>query len=93
MTYGSPGPGLTPRDWRRAQPTREPHSQEEINALISQSTERGARALLTTAKDEVKLRSFKFEMPCYAVDVAIEIDDESELRALIDAAIGDAKLA
>jgi tetraacyldisaccharide 4'-kinase len=77
----------------RVFPDHHYYTQEEINALISQSTKRGARALLTTAKDEVKLRSLRFEMPCYVVDVAIEIDEESKLRALIDAAIGDAKLA
>lgn len=29
--YGDPAPALTPGDWRRAQPQRGPHSQEEIN--------------------------------------------------------------
>jgi tetraacyldisaccharide 4'-kinase len=64
------------------------YTQEEINALVSQSSARGAHALLTTAKDEVKLRSIKFEMPCYVVDVAIEIENESNLLVLIDKAIG-----
>ena len=64
------------------------YTQEEINALVSQSVERGAHALLTTAKDEVKLRSLSCEMPCYVVDVAIEIEGESKLLDLIDDAIG-----
>src|SRR5712692_2768266 len=63
-------------------------TQKEMNALISQSAERGAHALVTTAKDEVRLRSISCGMPCYAVDVAIEIEDESKLLALIDRAIG-----
>mgnify|MGYP001157805130 CR=1 FL=1 len=63
-------------------------TQEELNALISQSSERGAAALLTTAKDEVKLRSLKFEMPCYVVDVALEIENEGKFLGLIDEAIG-----
>jgi tetraacyldisaccharide 4'-kinase len=64
------------------------YTQEEINTLVTQSYERGAHALLTTAKDEVKLRSLRCEMPCYVVDVAIEIEGESKFLALIDAAIG-----
>ena len=72
----------------RVFPDHHYYTQEEINALVSQSSERGAHALLTTAKDEVKLRSLKFEMPCYVVDVAIEIEGESKFLALIDAAIG-----
>ena len=72
----------------RAFPDHHYYSQEEINALISQSSERGAHALLTTAKDEVKLRSLRCEMPCYVVDVAIEIEEESKFFALIDDAIG-----
>jgi len=63
-------------------------TQKEMSALISQSSERGAHALVTTAKDEVRLRSLSCGMPCYVVDVAIEIEDESKLLALIDDAIG-----
>jgi tetraacyldisaccharide 4'-kinase len=63
-------------------------TRNEINALVSQSLARGAHALLTTAKDEVKLRALKFEMPCYVVDVTIEIENEGEFLALIEKAIG-----
>jgi tetraacyldisaccharide 4'-kinase len=72
----------------RVFPDHHYYTQEEINALVSQSSQCGAHALLTTAKDEVKLRSLKFEMPCYVVDVAIEIENESNFLALIDQAIG-----
>jgi tetraacyldisaccharide 4'-kinase len=72
----------------RVFPDHHYYTQEEINALVSQSSARGAHALLTTAKDEVKLRSLKVEMPCYVVDVAIEIEGESKFLALIDKAIG-----
>jgi tetraacyldisaccharide 4'-kinase len=72
----------------RVFPDHHYYTQEEINKLVSQSSERGAHALLTTAKDEVKLRSLRCEMPCYVVDVAIEIEGDSKFLALIDAAIG-----
>jgi tetraacyldisaccharide 4'-kinase len=64
------------------------YRQTDLDRVIDESTVRGAHTLLTTAKDEVKLRSLKFEMPCYVVDVAIEIQDEDRLRTLIDKAIG-----
>jgi tetraacyldisaccharide 4'-kinase len=64
------------------------YGQTDLDRVIDESTVRGARALLTTAKDDVKLRSLSCDMPCYAVDVAIEIENESKLLALIDQAIG-----
>lgn len=72
----------------RVFPDHHYYTQEEINALVSQSSQRGAHALLTTAKDEVKLRSLKFELPCYVIDVVIEIENESNFLALINKAIG-----
>ncbi|HSP64121.1 MAG TPA: tetraacyldisaccharide 4'-kinase [Pyrinomonadaceae bacterium] len=74
----------------RVFPDHHYYTQEEINTLVSQSSERGAHAFLTTAKDEVKLRSLSCEMPGYVVDVVIEIEGESKFLALIDDAIGKA---
>jgi tetraacyldisaccharide-1-P 4'-kinase len=56
---------------------------------VRESVTRGAQVLLTTAKDEVKLRSLKFELPCYAADITIEIEDQQNLRTLIRKAIQD----
>jgi tetraacyldisaccharide 4'-kinase len=72
----------------RVFPDHHYYTQEEINSLNSQASASGAHALLTTAKDEVKLRSLGCEMPCYVVDVAIEIEGETKFLALIDKAIG-----
>jgi tetraacyldisaccharide 4'-kinase len=47
----------------------------------------GAQALVTTAKDEVKLRALRFDLPCYVVDIAIEISSPDKLFDLIDRAI------
>jgi len=71
----------------RAFPDHHYYTQEEINTLTSQSTARGARSLLTTAKDAVKLRSLGIDMPCYIVDMAIEIADQDEFLRLIEKAI------
>jgi tetraacyldisaccharide 4'-kinase len=58
--------------------------QTDVEHLEQEARRHGAQALVTTAKDEVKLRSLKFELPCYAADIAIEIDNESAFRALIE---------
>jgi tetraacyldisaccharide 4'-kinase len=63
------------------------YSQGDIDRVVRASIARGAELLLTTAKDEVKLRSLTFELPCYAVDIDIEIDNEPALRALIDGSV------
>ena len=63
------------------------YTQADIDLVFRESITRGAQILLTTAKDEVKLRSLDFALPCYAVDITIEIKDLEELRALIDEAI------
>ncbi len=72
----------------RAFPDHHYYTQAEINTLVSQSAARGARALLTTAKDEIKLRALSLDMRCYIVDVAIEIAAQDELLRLIEKAIG-----
>ena len=60
------------------------YTQSDIDALVSQSVAKGARALVTTAKDEVKLRALRFDLPCYVADIEIEIEDDEKFRQLID---------
>lgn len=63
------------------------YTQTDVDSAVRESVKRGAQILLTTAKDEVKLRSLKFERPCYAADIAIEIENDQKLRILIGRAI------
>lgn len=58
------------------------YSQDEIDALARQATEAGAEALITTAKDAVKLRTLSFPLPCYVLEIEIEIDNGEELARL-----------
>jgi len=67
------------------------YTQADINRIVEQSQARGAKALLTTAKDEVKLRSLRFDLPGYVVDVGIEIVQQAKLLELIEAAISKKK--
>jgi tetraacyldisaccharide 4'-kinase len=63
------------------------YSQSDIDRVVRESVTQGAQVLLTTAKDEVKLRSLTFELPCYAADIAIEIENQEKLCALIEKAV------
>lgn len=59
------------------------YTQADIDRLVRESIACGARTLLTTAKDEVKLRKLRFEIPCYAADTEIEIDSTEQFIYLI----------
>jgi len=63
------------------------YTQADIDGIVRASIASGARALLTTAKDEVKLRSLRFDLPCYAVDVGIEIEGKDKFRSLIESSL------
>ena len=62
------------------------YTQNDIDRVVRESVLRGAKILLTTAKDEVKLRSLKFDIPCYTADIAIEIENQEKLREIIKGA-------
>lgn len=63
------------------------YTQSDIETLEREAQARGAEALLTTAKDGVKLRALRFQMPCYVVEIELEFDDEAALRRLVLQAI------
>ncbi len=61
--------------------------QTDIESLASQAQETGAQALITTAKDAIKLDSLEISIPCYVLEVRIEIDEEADLAAMIETAL------
>ena len=73
--------------YRRGFADHHNYQQQEIDEVISAARARGARTLLTTQKDAVKLRGLSFDMPCYVVEIELVINDESEFRRLIRSAI------
>ena len=50
------------------------YRQSDIDRFIKDATAHGAKSVITTAKDAVKVRSLHFDLPCYVIDIAIEID-------------------
>ncbi|PYS85356.1 MAG: tetraacyldisaccharide 4'-kinase [Acidobacteria bacterium] len=71
----------------RAFPDHHAFTQGEVGAFAREAERRGARALLTTAKDAVKLRGYGFTLPCYVVETELEFEDEGRLLGLIRGAL------
>jgi tetraacyldisaccharide 4'-kinase len=63
------------------------YAQTDIDRLTQRATDAGATALITTAKDAVKLGSMRFMLPCYVIEIEIQIQEADRLLALIDEAI------
>jgi tetraacyldisaccharide 4'-kinase len=63
------------------------YTQEEIDRLTLEASEAGARSLITTAKDAVKLHSLEFSMPCASFNIRLEIHDEERFRQLVRASM------
>lgn len=59
------------------------YSQDEIDSLIQDAKQAGASALITTAKDAVKLRAMAFSIPCYVLEIEIVIDDADAFATLV----------
>jgi tetraacyldisaccharide 4'-kinase len=69
--------------YERAFKDHHAYTQTDAGAVSREAVARGARALLTTAKDAVKLRGLDFALPCYVVETGLEFDDEARLLGLL----------
>jgi len=59
------------------------YTQADVDLVVREATAAGAGGLITTAKDEVKLRALRFDLPCYAARIEIEIEGEDRLAEMI----------
>lgn len=59
------------------------YTQGDIDELIADATRAGAKSLITTAKDAVKLRSLSFSLPYHVFEIEIAIQDDEAFRDLI----------
>ncbi len=65
-------------------PDHHTYSQDEIDSITRSAQNAGATALITTAKDAVKLRQLSFSIPCYVLEIEISIDNSEQLTQLIN---------
>lgn len=71
----------------RSFPDHHVYSQNEIDSIIKGANATGANALITTAKDAVKLQTLAFSIPWSVAEIEIAIDDAEKFTSLvIDAA-------
>jgi tetraacyldisaccharide 4'-kinase len=63
------------------------YSQADIDRLAEHARAKGAQALVTTAKDSVKLQTLQFQLPCYVAQLDVEISGATELLELVERAI------
>lgn len=63
------------------------YTQSDVDECADRAKAKGAQALLTTAKDAVKLRDLKFRIPCFVADVEYVVEPASELARLLQQAI------
>jgi tetraacyldisaccharide 4'-kinase len=72
----------------RAFPDHHAYTTSDMETIALEAERHGARALLTTAKDAVKLRADGFSLPCYVVEIGLEFDEEDRLLGMIREAAG-----
>lgn len=59
------------------------YTQEDITRVEELARQSLTTALVTTAKDAVKLTNLKFEIPLYVVEIEMAVDDETAFAALL----------
>jgi tetraacyldisaccharide 4'-kinase len=59
------------------------YNQKDVENLEENAKQTGAEIFITTAKDAVKLKDLRFELPCYVAENKMIFDDEKKLRDLI----------
>jgi len=66
------------------------YTQSQIDDLIREARAEGAGALVTTPKDEVKVKKLNVAIPCYVLDIQISLDEADRFVQLIRKAISKA---
>jgi len=59
------------------------YSQGDIDELEADARSKNSAALITTAKDAVKLSGLKFTLPCYVSEVEVFLSDQDAFRDLV----------
>lgn len=64
---------------KKSFPDHHRYTQHDIDSLTDAARRAGARSLITTAKDAVKLHSLSLPLPCYLLEIHPEIANEPAL--------------
>ncbi|HEX6731393.1 MAG TPA: tetraacyldisaccharide 4'-kinase, partial [Pyrinomonadaceae bacterium] len=74
--------------FEKAMPDHHSYTQHDIDSIAQDAEGAGAKSLITTAKDAVKLQALTLSLPCFSLDVEISIDDAEEFMRLILSCVG-----
>ncbi len=67
----------------KAFPDHHYYTQSDLDSFAETARSAGAKAILTTAKDAVKLPELETHLPCYIFDVEIEFSDSENFRRIV----------
>lgn len=70
-------------EFTRIFPDHHTYKQADLDALVGEARAKGAKSLLTTAKDATKLEFYNPGIPCSVLEIEISIDEEDRLVDLI----------
>lgn len=59
------------------------YTEKDIREIETRAGSHGAEVLLTTAKDAAKMSNLKFELPCFVVEIELEISDKKDFEKII----------
>ncbi|HTK37931.1 MAG TPA: tetraacyldisaccharide 4'-kinase, partial [Pyrinomonadaceae bacterium] len=59
------------------------YSQADIEMIEGEAVAAGAKALVTTGKDAVKLSASAFKLPCFVASISIEIDKDAAFLKML----------
>lgn len=60
------------------------YTPNDIAKIEKAAFEKGAKILLTTAKDAVKLKNLELKLPCFVVENRMIFDDEESFRQILE---------
>ena len=69
--------------YSRSFPDHYRFKQSDVDSLSNEAIATGARSLVTTAKDAVKLGGLQFSLPCFVAIAEASVDDQEAFRRLV----------
>jgi tetraacyldisaccharide 4'-kinase len=73
--------------FRRSFPDHHAYQRLDVDRIIEEAKNSGVNALITTAKDAIKLQMFDLPIPCYVLEIQIAIDEDQRLVDMIRNAV------
>jgi tetraacyldisaccharide 4'-kinase len=67
------------------------YTQSELDKIVDDAQAHGAKSLITTAKDAIKLSGCNLNLPCFVLEIQISIDEEDRFVELIRQACRNAE--